>query len=301
MIEVTRSAGPCHLVREPVAGTRHLGIPRGGPADRVAFGVAKALAGNPGNEWCLEFALVAPVLVARTTVGCAYAGPPLDLVLESGEGTRVIRVPGSFTWPGGAVLRGGAFQAGIRGYLAFAGGLDPACPAPGSVARVAAGQGLGVAGGMLRSRHLEAGRTWSAPSEELRLLAGSDWTAELGRSLAGPWKVGPECDRMGIRLEGNPVVSGLVADRLSEPVVPGTIQLPGSGLPIILGMDGQTIGGYPRVGHVIDADMDMVGQLRPGDGIGMRLVSLDEACNLGLGRARAERDLLVGIAASGGW
>lgn len=299
MIEVRRLAGPCHLVRDPVPGLRHLGIPRGGPADRLACAVANAFAGNPGDEWCLEFALVVPVLVAQTTLGCAYSGPPVDLSLETGEGIRPIRVPGSFTWPAGAVLRGGAFCQGIRGYLAVSGGLVPPAPALGAMAKVAAGEVLGASEGTLRARHLGAQQAWTVPLETIRVLPGSDWTESIG--LAGPWKVGGECDRMGVRLLGKAIPGMPVADRLSEPVVPGTVQLPGAGLPIVLGVDGQTIGGYPRVCHVIDADLDMLGQCRPGDRIGMRLVSLGEACNLGQERSRTVRDLVLGIAASRGW
>lgn len=299
MIEVRRLAGPCHLVRDPVPGLRHLGIPQGGPADRLACAVANAFAGNPGTEWCLEFALVAPVLVARSTLGCAYSGPPLDLALETAEGTRPVSLPGSFTWPAGAVLRGGAFCRGIRGYLAVSGGLVPPASALGAVARVAAGDVLGASEGALRARRLGTPQAWTEPSETIRFLPGSDWNESI--PLAGPWKVGGECDRMGIRLLGAAIQGLPAADRLSEPVVPGTVQLPGAGLPIVLGVDGQTIGGYPRVGHVIDADLDMLGQCRPGDRIGMRLVSLGEACNLGQERSRAMRDLVLGIAASSGW
>ncbi len=301
MIEVRRVNGPCHLVRDPVPGLRHLGIPRGGPADRLACAVANALAGNPGSDWCLEFALVAPVLVARATVGCAYSGPPVDLWLETGEGTRPVRVPGSFTWPAGAILRGGAFQRGIRGYLAISGGWIPPAPCLGAMFKVAGGMVPGALEGALRPRHLGALPGWTAPAENIRILPGSDCTEPVARSLGETWAVAGESDRMGIRLVGRPIPGPTVADRLSEPVVPGTVQLPGAGLPIVLGVDGQTIGGYPRVAHVIDADMDMLGQVRPGDRMAMRLVSLDEACNLGQERSRTTRDLVLGITAAGGW
>ena len=301
MIEVRRLNGPCHLVRDPVPGLRHLGIPRGGPADRLACAVANALVGNAGNAWCLEFALVAPMLVARATVGCAYSGPPLDLWLETGEGPRPLRVPGSFTWPAGAVLRGGAFNRGIRGYLAVSGGMIPPLAALGAMAKVASGDALGSVEATARTRHLGAQRVWTEPLENIRVLPGSDFTEPMAPYLEGPWTVAGECDRMGTRLLGKAIPGPPAADRLSEPVVPGTVQLPGAGLPIVLGVDGQTIGGYPRVAHVIDADLDMLGQARPGDRMGMRLVSLDEACNLGQVRSRTTRDLVLGIAASGGW
>ena len=76
----------------------------------------------------------------------------------------------------------------------------------------------------------------------------------------------------------------------SEPAVPGVIQIPPNGLPIVLGPDGPTIGGYPKVGVVIDADLDKVGRLRPGDKVRFQAVSLEEAREEKV-RADAERSL----------
>jgi len=301
MIEVARMPGPCRLVRDPVAGLRHLGVPRGGPADRLACTVANALAGNRGNPWTMEFALVAPALMARTTLACAYSGPPLELVLESGGEFRPIRVPGSFTWPEGWMLRGGAFSTGARGYLAVSGGLEPSASALGAVIRVEPGDRFGAREGRCRMRHMAMDFGWSKPLDVLRVVAGHDFTAEMAGPLGGPWTVSSASDRMGIRLEGAPIPLHHATDRLSEPVEPATVQVPGGGLPIVLGGDGQTIGGYPRAAHVIDADLDMLGQLRPGDRFRMRLASLEEACNLAQERLRAHGALVLGIAASGGW
>jgi len=73
---------------------------------------------------------------------------------------------------------------------------------------------------------------------------------------------------------------------LSSPVVAGTLQWPSGGEPILLGVDAQTIGGYPRCGHVITADMDVLGQLTPGDTIRFQLVNLQEAERLRQSRNR---------------
>jgi allophanate hydrolase subunit 2 len=81
---------------------------------------------------------------------------------------------------------------------------------------------------------------------------------------------------MGIRLEGQPLPGGR-ADMVSAAVLPGTLQLPPDGRPIILLADAQTIGGYPVVGQVIAADLPRAAQLRPGDVVQWRQASLDEA------------------------
>jgi allophanate hydrolase subunit 2 len=81
---------------------------------------------------------------------------------------------------------------------------------------------------------------------------------------------------MGLRLEGEPVPVAPDADRLSAPVTPGAIQAAGGQL-IVLGAACGTMGGYPHIGHVITADLDRLAQLKPGDAIQFRPVSIDEA------------------------
>jgi antagonist of KipI len=81
---------------------------------------------------------------------------------------------------------------------------------------------------------------------------------------------------MGVRLDGPPLTLPK-RELVSEPVAPGAIQITNDGLPIVLGVDGQTIGGYPKVAHVIAADLDALGQLRPGDTIRFVQVTEEEA------------------------
>ena len=88
--------------------------------------------------------------------------------------------------------------------------------------------------------------------------------------------VSPAADRMGVRLDGPPLALPR-RELVSEPVAPGAVQITNDGRPIVLGVDGQTIGGYPKVAHVITADLDALGQLRPGTSVSFRLVSEEEA------------------------
>ena len=81
---------------------------------------------------------------------------------------------------------------------------------------------------------------------------------------------------MGLRLKGTPL-RRKPGELVSEAVAPGAVQVTNDGLPIVLGVDGQTIGGYPKVAHVIRADLDSLGQLRPGDRVQFVRVSHEEA------------------------
>jgi allophanate hydrolase subunit 2 len=91
--------------------------------------------------------------------------------------------------------------------------------------------------------------------------------------------VSPALDRMGIRLQGRPLPLP-ERELVSEPVCPGAVQVTGDGQCIVLGVDGQTIGGYPKIAQVIQADLDHLGQMRPGDKIHFRQIELAEAAEL---------------------
>ena len=111
----------------------------------------------------------------------------------------------------------------------------------------------------------------------LRVLAGSqaDWF-DWAKFVGPTFHIQPDSNRMGLRLDG-PRHSVPEGDLVSEPVCPGTIQVTPNGQCIILGRDGQTIGGYPRPAHIISADLDKLGQLRPGDALGFERVGLEAA------------------------
>src|SRR5205807_8584373 len=111
----------------------------------------------------------------------------------------------------------------------------------------------------------------------LRIIAGAqrEWF-DLADFYAHEFTVSPTSNRMGLRLEGKPLA---LPDRdlVSEPVCPGAVQVTRDGQGIVLGVDGQTIGGYPKIAQVIGADLDLLGQLRPGATLSFRSVSLEQA------------------------
>jgi len=97
---------------------------------------------------------------------------------------------------------------------------------------------------------------------------------------------------MGVRLSGTPLArrSG---ELISEAVAPGAVQVTNDGLPVVLGVDGQTIGGYPKIAHVIRADLDRLAQPQPGDRVRFMRVSHEEAERAALERAAFLKDWLT--------
>ena len=141
---------------------------------------------------------------------------------------------------------------------------------------VKAGDALPCAASSLPGRSLAWGEVESPGPVSLRCLPGpqADW---FDRSFfTHLYRVTPAADRMGVRLDG-PLLIFPRRELASEPVAPGAVQITNDGRPIVLGVDGQTIGGYPKVAHVITADRDALGQLRPGTAVSFPLVSEEEA------------------------
>src|SRR5207253_161363 len=111
--------------------------------------------------------------------------------------------------------------------------------------------------------------------------------------------ISSDSNRMGLRLQGEPLT---LPDRelVSEPVAPGAVQVTRDGQCIVLGVDGQTIGGYPKIAHVIDADLDRLGQVRPGDHV--RFVRVEQAAAVALFREQQGRlrQWMLRLSAAGG-
>jgi antagonist of KipI len=118
----------------------------------------------------------------------------------------------------------------------------------------------------------------------LRIVTGNSWncfTPEAQQSfLSTAFSVAPESDRMGARLDGPKLDRVEEADLLSEAVAPGTVQVPPNGKPILLLGDCQTIGGYPKIAHVITVDLPIAAQLSPGSAVRFQEVSLAQAQDL---------------------
>jgi antagonist of KipI len=129
---------------------------------------------------------------------------------------------------------------------------------------------------------------------ELRVLPGPA-AADLPGWAERAFTVSARSDRMGLRLEGEAFVRPPPGDLDSFPVIPGTVQVPPDGRPIVLLADAQTLGGYACLGHVITADLPRLGQLRPGDKLRFRAVEPEEARALLAARELRLQELRLGL------
>jgi antagonist of KipI len=168
----------------------------------------------------------------------------------------------------------------MRAYLCVPGGfVSPRIlDSRSSLEPIQAGQTLVCTPSSLPSRFLADSANVTLPAQfpcVLRVLPGSqaEWFARDTIS-SRIFTVSGDSNRMGLRLKGEPIARPQ-REMISEPVCPGVIQVANDGQCIILGVDGQTIGGYPKIAQVIRADLDYLGQLRPGDAI--RFVPIDLA------------------------
>jgi 5-oxoprolinase (ATP-hydrolysing) subunit C len=192
-------------------------------------------------------------------------------------------LPLSFSLHKGERLVLGRTHSGARTYLAVRGGLQtPVRLGSRSMEeRLRSGEVLPAAEGSIPTRHTTEEVAWKSPVEEpFRVLSGPDrgvardfdeafWSSRR-------FQVGSQSNRMGLRLQGDRVDVRSPPDRLSAPVAPGAIQIAGGQL-IVLGVACGTMGGYPHVAQVISPDLDRLGQLRPGDLLTFKTMTLEDA------------------------
>jgi biotin-dependent carboxylase-like uncharacterized protein len=290
-------------------------VPVGGAADRFSLSVANLLLGNAIEAPAVEVTLSGFEAEAIDETLVALAGADLGAGLHPG-GSR-LAVNGVHHVPVGSRLRfDGPPGAGLRAYIAMAGGIR----APrilGSAATLAVGGlgGLHGDGRPIRAGDVLAGAMEDGPravpisstivvwpfvawpsARPVRVLPGphAGTRRSVLRALVGSrWQVDAASDRMGLRLAGERLASdpSEPEEPASFPLARGAIQVPPSGEPIVLLSDHQTIGGYPVPAVVIRADLDRLGQLRPGDEIEFELVTELDAREAA--RERGERLALL--------
>jgi antagonist of KipI len=268
---------------------RSLGVPLGGAADRFALAIGNALVGNHPDAAALEVSLAGPTLKADAPLACVLYGAPFELATDP----RALMAGTTFTLEADEELRIGGTPSGIRAYLCVRGGIDGpvVLGSRSGLAPLRAGERLGCQAGTTPGRRVEIE---SEPAGALRVLPGAQAEWFPSRALAGAsgFEVTPASNRMGLRLRGEPLPVP-AREMVSEPVCSGTVQVTRDGQCIVLGVDGQTIGGYPKVAQVIAADLDRLGQLRPGQRLSFEYVTLDEAEELYRRRARLLHEWLT--------
>ena len=293
MIEVLAPGSWTTIQDRGRPGYERIGVPSGGSLDRFAATVANRLVGNHPDAALIESTLtgaslrfLSPSLIAITGGTCTRLA-----------GWRTLAVTANQT------IDPGPIRPGMRSYLAVRGGID-VTPVMGSRSlcqRGAFGGGFGRplrAGDRLKTGDLfssdPADGEWPVVHRlplqgpwEVRVMAGPHDDAfppaALERLLNTACRVTPHADRMGMRLAT--LGLELRGDEILTTAVPeGGVQVTPSGELIVLLAEHQTTGGYPIIATVIDADMPLLAQARPGDTIHFRLVNGEEA-------ARARRRL----------
>lgn len=275
------------------AGHRALGVPVSGAADAVLLACANRLLGNAPGDAAIELPLHGPSLRAVAgPVQVALMGDVAAQVVHASGQQHTLAAAHTLTLRRGDLLRVGAVRSGVA-YLALSGG----CAVPPQMGSRSTYVRAGIGG--LDGRALQAGDriACAAPRGE----DGRQWRAEpfvhAGgpvRVLLGPqddafdpavvqtflgsaYRVGRDSDRMGMRLQGPLLVHRHGADLTSEGVVPGAVQVPGDGAPIVLLADAQTVGGYTKIATVIRADLPRLAHRRAGDTLRFAAVSRAEA------------------------
>lgn len=281
-------------------GHQAAGVPVAGPMDAFSHRLANQLAGNEPDAATLEITLIGPEMIVEADTTMAIAGAHFEATCDD----RPVAMGESFGVRAGQRLKFGRLVEGARAYLAVAGGVQTP-PVLGSrathlVSRMGGHEGRAlVAGDRVpvslapgpRPPRKSAGLTLPTKRRALlRVVAGpqDDWfNADALKAIAGvSFRVSPRSNRMGYRLEGPPLARAREGELISEPVGIGAIQVPSAGEPILLMADRQTAGGYPKIGHVISADLPLAGQLAPGDFIEFVICSRQEAITALIARER---------------
>lgn len=254
------------------------GFAPNGAADRASLIAANRAVGNPDHAAALEITLTGPALVFHRRSTIAVCGAELGAMVN---GLPLPRGRTQGVMPGDELRFRGGFGQGARAFLAMAGGIDvPLVMGSRSTDLTA------VIGGY-RGRALRTGdrlplgqlqRVSSSPPipatridrpATVEVVPGpqADWfPAEAwDLLLTQPFTISPSSNRMGLRLEGPVILPMDTVDIISEGVVTGSIQITGEGQPIVMLPGHATIGGYAKIATVIEADLDRLGQLGPGD------------------------------------
>lgn len=272
-------------------GYEKFGMPVAGAMDSYALQVANILVGNARDEAALEISFMGLSLKFEGNGLIAITGADLGATLNS----RQIKPWQSIEISSGDELKFTAVKKGCRAYLAVQGGLDIPV-VMGSKSTYLRGAIGGFQGRKLRQgdeiRGNEIKKKISPeilPEEfiprydgkTIRVIPGpqADYFSkdELNKFFTSPYKITNQYDRMGYRLEG-PIIKHVKGpDIISDGIVPGAIQVPGHGQPIIMLADCQTAGGYSKIATVISVDLPILAQLMPGNELSFAEISIEKA------------------------
>lgn len=272
-------------------GAMHLGIGHSGVMDTLSAISANRLVGMDDNNPVLECTLVGPSLKFHDDMLIAICGSDMTFTLQQ----QAIQQNRPIAVSKGTTLTFKSNHLGARAYIAFSKTMDIQ-PVLGSVATH-----LGAGIGGLNGRALMKGDKIQfidvqpqakadidristaryAGHYQIRYTSSPESNnfsaAQLEHFVKQKYQVTKEFNRMGIRLTGRAINFAEYPSMLSKGLLPGAIQIPPDGLPIIAGKDAQTTGGYVRIGQIIQADLPIIGQLQTNDEIQFQAISLSDA------------------------
>lgn len=275
-------------------GYRKDGIIVSGAMDTLALQIGNLLLGNQIGEAGLECTLSGPKLLFETDQLVAITGGDLSPTIDG----LPVKMWRPLFVPKGATLSFGAAIKGCRSYLTVFGGFDLPKVLGSYATYLKAGFG-GYNGRALKNddelifkkiyQHKGDTFKWSVnlklypelDDQEIRVMKGPEFELFTSQSIASLWNsnymISRAADRMGYRLEGEALQMSKPSEMLSSAVAFGTVQVTPDGAAILLMADHQTTGGYPRILHVITADLTKLAQMQSGQQIHFKLVSLVEA------------------------
>ncbi|PPA69893.1 biotin-dependent carboxyltransferase family protein [Jeotgalibacillus proteolyticus] len=303
-------------------GFQQFGVITNGVMDPFALRIANVLVGNEEGEAGIEVTLTGPTIQFEEDALIAVCGADFSALLDD-EPMPLWRP----VWISkGSTLHMKFSKTGCRAIIAIGGGLDvePAMASKSTYVRAGIGGYQGRAldkEDVIKARPLTAASkriaksltkrtnklltaSWSISSvylkklyepESIRVMKGRQYDEFSEESKMDFWKetykLSPQSDRMGYRLNGPALKREVTEDLLSEAVAFGTIQVPSNGEPIILLADRQTIGGYPKIGQVASVDLPVLAQKKPGEALTFIEVSHADAQKLFLQREQEIREL----------
>ncbi len=270
----------------------HMGVPCGGAFDKTAFQVGNWLVGNPLNTPAIE--------ITGPGFSCRFDASGM-IAVTGAKGlwklnNQPIPMYESIEIEAADELSLGKLEVGYRSYLSIGGGLEVSnWLGSASAFRIHQSKVLPEGSWLqsnfsVRIRQLRRYKKKVFSKEGIPILANQN----LIRVTSGPefdqfsddqlasffqkeYKVSMTSNRMGLRLEGIPMNMTKMKEMISSGICLGTIQINNLGLPMLLGVDAQTMGGYPRIGVVVKSDMNRVAQLAPGKVVQFKWIDLENA------------------------
>jgi len=276
-------------------GYESQGVPTSGVMDEFAFRAANILLGNEEDAPVLEITITGPALEVLEDTAVAVTGADMAPSVNG----FIRPCWSSFPVKKGDIISFSPIRSGARAYLAVSGGFDGDL-VMGSYSTYTRGHIGGIKGRRLEKGDILLRREAASPAvyhkvkekyipsypneADILIVPGPQddyFTREAAEILmSSTYTIGNDSDRMGYRLEGPEIRAAEKHDIITDGLLPGAVQIPGNGKPIIMLKDAQTTGGYTKIATVISPDLQKLAQLKPGDKLKFKTVNIATAHRL---------------------